>query len=206
MSMIRPGVWLTTEVEEPAHAHVPISVRITAIARQVLTRYLRQSADRGHPVYYCDTDGFATTDTHPTSDALGALKLEKRVHRGMFVAPKLYKMRVTMEGETEPRWMVKSKGFSRLSPEQFDGLVEARDLRKAGPGEGVDYADFAAELENKEIMIQRMARIKENLAFGDTTPREFRFPKRLRGVMRDKRKHYPDGSSRAWSVAEVCDD
>jgi hypothetical protein len=206
MTMIRPGVWLCQEIEEPPHAHVPIAVHITSIARRVLTTHLRRSAEQGEPVYYCDTDGFATTGTHPTSDALGALKLEKRVHEGQFVAPKLYKMKVTMEGETEARWMVKSKGFSRLSPTEFEGLVTARDMRRSGPGEGVSYDDFAADLETKEIAIHRMARLKENLLAGDTTPREISVTKRLRGVLRDKRKHYADGSSRAWSVAEVCDD
>jgi hypothetical protein len=201
MAMVRPGVWLCEHSEEPAHAHVPISVRITSKARLVLTRELRASADAGHPVFYCDTDGFATTATRPTSDALGALKLEKIVHRGTFAAPKLYKLLVSEPGG-EPKWMVRSKGFSRLTPEQFDGLVSDRDRRLRGES----YADFAEDLETKEVAIFRMARIKENLAYGDTAPREIHVTKKLRGELRDKRKHFADGTSRPWFVAEVRDD
>lgn len=183
MRMVRPGVWLMTETADVAHAHVPIAARITAVARTSLGRYLRQC----ERVYYCDTDGFVTTSEFPIGDELGALKLEKLVVQGRFVAPKLYKYQAP-GGD----WTVKSKGFSRLTSGEFDRLT--------------GYTESAERVEREEVAIMRMARIRENLAYGDTTPREKSIAKGIRDGLRPKRRHYADGTSRPWTVAELNHD
>lgn len=176
LELLMPGVWLMHEQRDIPHAHVPISLHITAIARGVLFDYLKACSE----TYYCDTDGFACPrrDEFSTSDKLGGLKLEKVIRSGHFESPKLY----TLEFEDGTR-VVKSKGFSRLT-----------------------YAEFCELLEHKEVRIERFSRIKEGLRRGQTSPEESRVPKKLLNQVRPKRSFSKDGTSRPWHVKELQDD
>lgn len=123
-------------VADVAHAHVPISVYITARSRANLYRFMRDAGD----FYYCDTDGFAT-DNYPatpchceagclaskggvygkrgvkTSDKLGGLKHEKMVREGFFIRPKLYMVND----------QVRAKGMP-MKPD-FDHIVDREGRR-----------------------------------------------------------------------------
>lgn len=176
LELLMPGVWLLSESRDIAHAHVPISLHITALARGALFNYMKATST----TYYCDTDGFACPrkDTFETTDKLGGLKLEKVIRSGHFESPKLY----TLEFEDGSR-MVKSKGFSRLT-----------------------YAEFCQLLEHKEVRIERFQRIKEGLRHGHTGPQEFKVPKKLLNQVRPKRFFDRNGVSRPWHVSELEND
>jgi hypothetical protein len=165
-----PGVILVTEEKDVPHEHVAIAAAITSLARATLYEGL---AKCGEDLYYCDTDSIWTGATLPTGNKLGELKLEYEVvTSGRFVQPKLYEI----DGK------VKSKGFSRLTPAQFEELVEGR-----------------------EVEVDRMFRVKEVArelkTFG---ARGKKFGKRIRvGASRPKRQDDGHGGTRPWTYEEI---
>lgn len=192
-TMLFPGAFaMETEVPIP-HMHVPISVHITAIARRTLYDYMGCSSE----LHYCDTDGFSTTNEfQEDSKRLGALKLEKRLRKGRFVAAKVYDLDGTDDkGDlradiTDSRGQIvasknrgiKAKGFSRMTLEKFEKL-----------------------LQNEDVEYTRMARIQELAREGAIKPREEVIRKRLRKETMSKRSFYPDGYSRPWMYEEIED-
>lgn len=204
--MLMPGVWLEEVPDCPIpHRHVPLAMSITAGARRNVFNYLSLASK----FYYVDTDGFAVDpeDSFPVGKELGDLKLEKIVVKidneipsaierykvkskdvasggAQFYAPKLYR-----KGD-----VFKAKGFSlgkqktvadkRIARERFEMLVEQR-----------------------EIEVTRMIRIRENLRDYASEgfippPGEKRIRKRFRNLTK-KRFHYPNGSTRPWNVDEL---
>lgn len=164
-----PGCILVTEEKNIAHEHVAIASHITSLARRTLYRFLARC---GEDVYYTDTDSIVTGQTLPTGPELGALKLEHEVRSGRFVQPKLYEL----DGK------IKSKGFSRLTPAQFEDLIAGR-----------------------EVEVERMYRIKEVArelkGFGAHGKR---FGKKVRmGASRPKRQTAPGGGTRPWTFKEI---
>lgn len=182
--MLMPGVHELVENKDIPHAHVPISVHITAIARKVLTQYMRDS----RRVYYCDTDGFAVDEVtyYPTSDKLGGLKHEKHVYEAVYLAPKLYAYRESEDGT----WKIRAKGFSR--PKDANG-----DNRS------VNYDDFRKLIEHKDIALDQFARLKTLWRSGDVKPREYEVNKTWQGTVRTKRRMLPQGGSEPWHVSEL---
>ena len=187
LRMYAPGIWLLSETVPIAHAHVPISSTITAESRATLTRFMRQC----ERVYYVDTDAFATPSLFKTSDVLGGLKLEKRIVPdpalkgspmervgALFEGPKLYAYHAETKG-----WTVRAKGFRKLSLSDYQSLVSARH--------GADTS----------ITVHRMARIKENLLGGNTTPREMEVVKRLRPIQ--GKRCASDNNTRPWHIGEI---
>lgn len=183
--MLMPGVHALVEDKDIPHAHVPISVHITAIARRVLGDYLRQS----ERVYYCDTDGFAVPEStyYPTSNKLGGLKLEKHVYEAKFLAPKLYAYRKEEEGN----WTVRGKGFSRVLD------------TKTGQTHRLNYEDFKYLIEHKDLHLEQFARLRTLWKSGDTTPRELDLRKTWRGTVRTKRRMLEQGGSVPWNVTDL---
>ena len=177
--MVFPGGFLIRTEAEVPHAHVPISAFITARSRANLGRFM-QACDE---VYYCDTDGFATSSTLPTSTELGDLKLEKVISHGRFVSPKIYRLDKA-SGEV----IVKAKGFS------------------LGRDEKAAIAKWERVASDCEVQIERMLRIRELYRTGSTRPTEEPYSKRLRRTLMDKRFMYPDGSSRPWTVEEIIEE
>lgn len=186
------GVWTFSDERKVPHAHVPISAHITAVARRVLYDYMQKAPH----VYYCDTDGFATTRQarFDVSTELGGLKHEKKIRRGRFLAPKLYALEVEDEaGAAE--WMVKAKGF----------------------GGGISYADFCELAERAEdddwagLELNHFERIREGFGRGSFAPAEGYRHKRFRAQgegprqLLPKRRFFRDGSSAPWSVAEIAE-
>ena len=188
MKMIMPGVWAKTQTVPVAHMHVPISVHITAIARRTLYNYLKECERQGCSYHYVDTDSVATLAKLPTGEKLGALKLEKKITEATFAAPKVYMgegYELKKDGTWAPVKLNKAKGFSLpKNPE------EAR-------------AKLLKIIEGQEIEVQRMARLRELYRMQVSEPVEVVIRKALTGLMLSKRFHYPDGSTRPWSIDEL---
>lgn len=192
MVMLFPGAWLRENEISIPHLMVPISAHITAMARRTLFNFMNQCRD----FHYCDTDGFSTSEMLSTGNDLGALKLEKKIEDGIFVAPKVYRIKGKIEkkGEWVDSTYVRAKGFSRMTSERFFQILE---------GEEIEY--------------ERMSRIKERFRRGFHSPKESVFPKRIKlksiyDSTFDSRKHsitkrffYPDGTTRPWSMTELED-
>lgn len=173
--MTTPGVFVHEKQVPIPHMHVPIAVHVTAIARRTIYDYMSLSSEH----FYCDTDGFATTDRFRDGAELGEIKLEKTIRKGRFIQAKVYHLDAVDTKGNEVQ-VVKAKGFSRMNLEKFERL-----------------------LNYEEIEYARMARIKENARKGDFTPRETIIRK---GIKRDaigKRFFYPDGHSRPWDIGEL---
>ncbi len=179
------GIWLFTEEKKVAHAHVPISMHITATARRVLDNHMRQASE----VFYCDTDGFACPlqDTFPTSDELGGLKHEKTIQEGRFVAPKLYAMRQNDE------WSVRAKGFSGIKYPEFCKLLEEGEVL---------FEHFSRFKEGLRRGVLGPEEVQIAKGLGHKNPRTGRREQKLR----TKRCFQSDGSSRPWDVAEINSD
>jgi hypothetical protein len=110
------GAILVTETKDIAHEHVPIAAQITSEARRTLWH---GAVSCGTDLFYSDTDSLYTHHVLPTSDALGGWKLERVVPPpSHFAAPKLYRT-----GNK-----VKSKGFSRLTVDQYEDLLVGREV------------------------------------------------------------------------------
>lgn len=175
--MCTPGVFVHEKVVEVPHMHVPIAVHVTAIARRTIFDFMSCSSE----IHYCDTDGFSTTDRYQDGNALGEIKLEKYIHQGRFVQAKVYDLNGT-DAAGNPTRTLKAKGFSRMTLEKFEKLV--------------NY---------EEISYVRMARIKENARKGNFTPRETVLTKSIHKDAVGKRHFYPDGQSRPWTHDELSE-
>jgi DNA polymerase type B, organellar and viral len=187
--MLLPGVHAVVEEKEIAHAHVPIAMHITAVARKVLYNYIAEAPK----VYYCDTDGFAVPGYSklPTSPELGGLKLEKHIFRAEWAAPKLY---AYQEEEGGP-WTVKGKGFSRVKERDSVGEFTGKTRR-------MNYEDFRELLEHKDVYLDQFGRLRALWRDGVTAPRERVVEKTYVGKVRPKRA--PHGqTTRPWKVSEL---
>lgn len=112
---LAPGISILEEEVELAHAHMPIALSITSYARAILWRAMKPCDE---DLFYCDTDSLVTHKKLPTSEELGALKLEKIVGSARYQHAKFYKE----DGQ------VKAKGFPRLSEAQFDALIRGESV------------------------------------------------------------------------------
>lgn len=173
--MCSPGVFLHEKIVPIPHMHVPIAVHVTAIARRTIFDFMGLSSE----LHYCDTDGFSTTQRYQDGQELGEIKLEKLIRKGRFLQAKVYHLDGT-DPEGKDKQVVKAKGFSRMTLEKFEKL-----------------------LNHEELEYVRMARIKENARRGDFTPREYTIRKGIRADAIGKRFFYPDGHSRPWMVEEL---
>lgn len=130
-------------------------------------------------VYYCDTDSIITTEELPSDPKrLGALKKEKEVVLGRFVACKVY---VTQEEDSHRE--MKAKGFSR-----------------------VNYKKFLDVEAGRPIPLSRMTRIRELARKGDIRPQESIVEKRLVQNCLPKRCPLPGGQTRPWTIEEIDHD
>lgn len=131
-----PGAILITEDRPIAHEHVPIASHVTANSRRLISNILYEAAAQAGDIpAYCDTDCAVTRAVLPTSDKLGALKLERDIKLGEFFAPKFYRI----DGH------VKAKGFSRITSDGFQLLVDGyagRFERQARPREMLRRGDL----------------------------------------------------------------
>lgn len=95
------------EVNELKDFMIPeIATFITSYSRLTLYKYFEMALNRGGKLYYCDTDSLITDVELLTGVELGEIKLEDKIKRGIFLAPKLY----AYESE-DGSYEVKAKGF-----------------------------------------------------------------------------------------------
>lgn len=175
--MLFPGAWCEYHQADVPHQHVPFSTHITSIARRTLYRYDMEAIKAGAELHYNDTDSLSTNKRlWEDSDKLGELKLEESFGEAFYHAPKVYRR----DGK------VKAKGFSL-------GKTKETQLKR-----------FTELAEQKEIEIERMARLKEMLRAGTLAPYEITVKKRLQYKAIPKRKKLEDGiHTRPWTVDEL---
>lgn len=183
---LMPGIYLVDRVAHVPHVHVPISTHITAYARRRLYEYITTCRD----VFYCDTDGFATTESLDTSSNLGDIKLEKFIDEGHFVQAKLYFLKGTDD---------KGKPLGPIDPDtgKSEGLIKAKGFSK------LNYKQFSRLLDGGEIEFDRMARLKDLYRRGEVQPEEITVRKKLNKNTVPKRFVYPDGQTRPWTIDEI---
>lgn len=194
MEMLFPGAYLVTEEVDVAHEHVPIAAWITSIARRTLYDAMIGAGD----YFYCDTDGFATTNPDiPTGDKLGDLKLETVIKEGHFIRPKVYTMT-----DSDGVQKVKAKGFT-LKPDYHETLGMTAEEKKEHTRK-VSVDNFMKLLEGKPVEMRRFMRVRELFKDGRVRPTERVIEKRLQNVAREKRKTKADGvNTRPWHVNEL---
>ncbi len=142
-----------------------------------------------------NTDSLTTPSILAVGPELGELKLEKRIKRGHYRAPKLY---CTEDDEGDVK--IKAKGFSKV----FD--------RELDRGRKLTEDDFQALCDGGFVEQERMRRPKEMLrkvakerAAGEESlmPQLMMIQKRLQSPV-EKRAFSPDGKfSRAYTIEEI---
>jgi hypothetical protein len=173
MRLIHPRIWLVTEDLNLPHEHVPIAMHVTALSRQLLGGFMQKALNMGGDLYYCDTDGFPTEATLPTSDRLGDLKAEDPIRESaVFLAPKFYRKDDK----------VRSKGFSRLTRKDFDQVEQ-------NPRGGIEFS--------------RMLRLRELFRSGDLVPREKGMIKRLLLDETQTKRRMIGNNSEPWNVEDI---
>lgn len=177
-----PGAWLQDKSVDVPHMHVPISAHITSEARRTLHTFMSYCQQQ----FYCDTDGFATTDVLEPGDKLGDIKLEKYIDKGEFIQPKGY----SIDGRTETGQPLKLRKFKGMSLGKTQAAQETR---------------FTMIRNGYEIPIKRMSRLKENWKKNKTKPEEKTIWKASRGLQIPKRFTFPDGSTRPWNVKQLIE-
>lgn len=175
--MLFPGAWCEYHQAEVPHQHVPFATHITAIARRTIYRYDMEAVKAGGEVHYNDTDSISTNlKLWDDSNELGKLKLEESFSDAYYIAPKVYRRDSK----------VKAKGFSL-------GKTKETQLKR-----------FQELGENREIEIERMARLKEMLRRGTWSPYEITVTKKLQYKAQPKRRVLADGIHTApWTVTEL---
>jgi hypothetical protein len=183
-------------------------------------------------VLVSNTDCIVTQNRNiPVSKELGELKLESDILNGFFFAPKFYlveERKANKEGVVEVKWKVKSKGFSRLTPDMFAFLVQNPDTNVGELGvpkrDGVSPCTLVATVGKDPkgrptykrldeplpaVAIERMARAREMLARArtgnadDVQPMTMQIIKSLR-FGKGKRRFAPDGASSVpYSIEEL---
>lgn len=171
-----PGCWLEYRESEVSHAHVAISVHITALSRKNIFNFMAQCRD----MHYVDTDGFSTSEyLGAGTKELGDLKLERPIGNARWIAPKVYQMDEK----------VKAKGFSLSKEEgeshrQFERLVENGRI------------SVTRMTRLRELYKSQKTRPEETLIVKGLTSI-------MNGKAVHKRHMYPDGESRPWHIEEL---
>jgi len=185
MRMVSPGIWRRTDVKNVPHAHVAISAYVTSLSRALLYKHLAACSVR----YYADTDSVVCGEGEklPTSPELGDLKYEGAIREGRFICPKVYSFTAINETDDagRPKVVVKSKGFRRLGPEEFEALRNYEPVtieRMAGIKEGL------RDLEGDRPFGGRWSKVKS---------------KRLHKNTITKRARDGADNTRPWSVDEL---
>ena len=107
--------------------NVAISASITGLARANLWRGICSLRQRGHSVYYCDTDSIITDGKLDESEALGGWKLEAEGAYCAIARKKLYAFR-----KPDDTWKTASKG-ARLSPAEIISVTRGGSVTWRNP-------------------------------------------------------------------------
>lgn len=145
------GIYSRQEESRLPFTHAHLAVFVTAYARVHLHRLLTAAAATGE-VYYCDTDSLVTSATLKTGAALGELKLEHRVRKGVFLLPKVYALR-----DEDGRDTMRAKGFSAeaLTWGLYDAALRADWKKFTSEREGL-MGLFECAARNKALLTRRV--------------------------------------------------
>lgn len=158
--------------------HFALASYITAYSRILLHGFL-SNAKR---IAYADTDSVhadASSDL-PVSNALGALKLERKNIRAIYAAPKIYSL-ASLDGSEETHYAL--KGFP------------------------VDASSFAEVISEGSVTRERMALAKSQLRKG-SAPMRVKDSKTWSGRSMKRRPLYgtADGDTEPWHVKDLLND
>lgn len=200
------GIYALETEHDPAFRAPWAAAAITAIARMNLHKRFMEALMAGGQLYYCDTDSVFTDSMLVTGSDLGDLTLERKIEDGRFIGPKMYAFKCVdcTKSEEHPHDVVKSKGFTRLSREEFDRLdrCECGEGFRSGTAFGCPVCGGRSLLEpgsGRAIHhFDRTEGFKEALARGRIDYRRIKVSRQL-SVTRAKR--HPEG--RAWTLEEL---
>jgi hypothetical protein len=167
------------------------------------------SSSNGHHLSYSDTDCAHTDANLPVGEGLGELAHEADIEDAVYLGAKLYRYRCNWcpdKDKEHPHYVVKAKGFPRLSREQFDRLTVCgcQDGYRAGTAVGCPACGGGGVGEPGDgrgrLTYDRTEGFKEALARGRVDYRRISITKGHRNISRPKRA---DGGARPWTVEEM---
>lgn len=140
---INNNVLVLEPVELKSTTFVPISVFVTSYARIMnYEKFIKPNEDI---IYYTDTDSFDVLTDLPSSNELGALKLEKEVNQACYVLPKAYIL-----GDVK-----KIKGFSKDKVK----ILEFGDFLNYLEGQGKIELDMGVKMLKFKESLRRNKKI-----------------------------------------------
>ena len=146
------GKGFSTKTKECNSSHViPIfSIYTTAMAKDELYNYLVD-----YDALYCDTDSIVTRKMIPESKALGKMKLEYRIIKGVLVKPKMYMY------ETPDKEIIKLKGVPTRTRAVFEKILF---------NESINYDKFSKIKESlrSNIKPNSIINITKNIGLEDS--------------------------------------
>lgn len=163
------GDWVKIVEENdkiPCFVQPIFSIYVTSYARIKLYEALMQC----DPIY-CDTDSIITKDEFPTSNKLGALKLECKVKSGIIVRPKFYNLIKVVDGKEVEDYRI--KGLMKT------GLDFNTILSKLEKGEKIGYTRF--------VKFRQSIRSKDHHKLGKLSINQILIVEKYLGVEDDKR-------------------
>lgn len=209
MEEYMPGVWRQDRKVPVAHAHVPISAHIVALARRTLYKGQKQ-VDR---LYYSDTDSIDCEGRLDSGRALGQFKFEAALKSAYYVAPKLYQYTAywcyqhgVVDSKREDGRKVGKSALGEWCA-TCGGKAEEKTVQRAKGFSEMDEVKFDLLVTGKKVPYQRMARLRELYggAKPTTAPIEVIVEKAARGLTLPKRYFYPDGTTRPFRIEELQD-
>ena len=187
-----------------AHAHYAIGAYVTAHSRIRLHRFALMA--RG--LAYSDTDSLdCEAFEGETGEELGQLKLELSGFHGRYYGPKLYSLHnpdgsYVLDAEGCPK--VACKGFLKGSGEAFEAILASAATFQALLASGVpkSLAKEGARGAGQSMVRTRLLRTQLNPKEDHNEVLRRRAYKSWTGLSK-KRKPFPDGSTRPWTVQEL---
>lgn len=120
-----PLIYSKKEVIHRPHFNIGIGSQITTLSRLKLYSIMEEVLKKGYKLYYCDTDCVHTnmppqefTSVKIDDYELGALALEHKIKRALYLAPKFYFLELH-NGEV----IKKHKGFKNINL-PFDNILD----------------------------------------------------------------------------------
>jgi len=112
------NIWSKKKFNTSPHILPALSAHISSLARLKLYKAMEKCENE---VWYVDTDSIITSKRLRTSSKLGGLKLEHKIIRGYFIAPKFYYLQPNPDNP-----IVKIKGFPNrtFSEEAFQKALK----------------------------------------------------------------------------------
>ena len=165
---------------------VHIAAHITAYARLVLLKKMKELKDKGYTIYYCDTDSIFT-DCPPDKfgnvddKELGFWSLDKEIEEAIFIAPKTYSF-ISKDGKHK----TKMKGVYK------EHMLQYKIMKKIYES-GVLFKDVFSSKRVPTLLKQ----LKSNKKI------EFEEISKTLTLFNDKRKPISHIDTEAWHIDEI---